>query len=178
VDPMSRRERQPLLGVRGARRSGNQVPRGALNAVSNRSVGMMSTGLEHACSVRVLTRPAGSSEELHDRRKRLSIIGLSGRRRRCWGSDPEKLPQKRGTTLAYATADSKSRERFAGAEEYAGFWLYDPREKMDLLDFGVIEKPAATGEPRFMQWYGAYGLMLYLWQWLIAASSRVYTPCR
>ena len=80
--------------------------------------------------------------------------------------------------MAYATADSKSRERFARPEEYAGFWLCDAREKMNILDFGVIEKAAATVAPRFMQWYDAYGLMLYLWQWLIAASSRVYTPCR
>ena len=30
------------------------------------------------------------------------------------------------------------------------------------LDFAFIEKTAAAGAPRFMRWYGAFGLMLSL----------------
>jgi hypothetical protein len=31
-------------------------------------------------------------------------------------------------TLAYAAVDCKSRQRAAGPEEYAGFWLCDPQD--------------------------------------------------
>ncbi|MEO6810935.1 MAG: Bax inhibitor-1/YccA family protein, partial [Isosphaeraceae bacterium] len=36
-----------------------------------------------------------------------------------------------------------------------------------LLDFDVIERGAATGAPKYMEWYGAFGLMVTLiWLYL------------
>src|SRR5215208_5025528 len=40
------------------------------------------------------------------------------------------------------------------------------------LDFAFIEKAAAAGAPRFMQWYGAFGLMLSL-IWIYVSVLRL-----
>jgi uncharacterized YccA/Bax inhibitor family protein len=45
------------------------------------------------------------------------------------------------------------------------------------LDFGFIEKAAAAGAPRFMQWYGAYGLMLSL-IWIYVSVLRLLALLR
>ena len=51
--------------------------------------------------------------------------------------------------MSYAVADSKSSQRFAGPEEYAGFWLCDPRQKR----IGMIEKLFLnwSGEPEYIR---------------------------
>jgi uncharacterized YccA/Bax inhibitor family protein len=45
------------------------------------------------------------------------------------------------------------------------------------LDFDFIEKAAAAGAPRFMQWYGAYGLMLSL-IWIYVSVLRLLALLR
>ena len=45
------------------------------------------------------------------------------------------------------------------------------------LDFGFIEKAAAGGAPRFMQWYGAFGLMLSL-IWIYVSVLRLLALLR
>jgi len=40
------------------------------------------------------------------------------------------------------------------------------------LDFGFIEKAAAAGAPRYMQWYGAFGLLLSL-VWIYVSVLRL-----
>ena len=40
------------------------------------------------------------------------------------------------------------------------------------LDFDFIEKAAGAGAPRFMEWYGAYGLMLSL-IWIYVSVVRL-----
>lgn len=45
------------------------------------------------------------------------------------------------------------------------------------LAFGFIEKAAAAGAPRFMQWYGAYGLMLSL-IWIYVSVLRLLALLR
>lgn len=45
------------------------------------------------------------------------------------------------------------------------------------LDFGFIEKAAEAGAPRFMQWYGAYGLMLSL-IWIYVSVLRLLALLR
>jgi hypothetical protein len=51
--------------------------------------------------------------------------------------------------LHYAAVDSKSNQRIAGSEEYAGFWLCDPREKR----IGMVEKIFVnwSGEPEYIR---------------------------
>ena len=51
--------------------------------------------------------------------------------------------------MPYAALDSKSSQRFAGPEEYAGFWLCDPREKR----IGMVEKLFVnwSGEPEYIR---------------------------
>jgi hypothetical protein len=50
--------------------------------------------------------------------------------------------------LPYAGVDCKSSQTFAGPEEYAGFWLCDPREKR----IGIVEKlfVNVSGEPEYI----------------------------
>jgi len=50
--------------------------------------------------------------------------------------------------LGYAAVDSKSSQRFTESEEYAGFWVCDPREKR----IGRIEKlfVNVNGEPEYI----------------------------
>jgi hypothetical protein len=64
-------------------------------------------------------------------------------------SERKNLARKGGTVLSYATVDSKSSQRFAGPEEYAGFWLCDPREKR----IGMVEKLFVnwSGEPEYIR---------------------------
>ena len=45
------------------------------------------------------------------------------------------------------------------------------------LDFAFIEKAAAAGAPRFMQWYGAFGLMLSL-IWIYVSVLRLLVLLR
>lgn len=45
------------------------------------------------------------------------------------------------------------------------------------LDFAFIEKAAAAGAPRFMQWYGAFGLMLSL-SWMYVSVLRLLALLR
>ena len=45
------------------------------------------------------------------------------------------------------------------------------------LDFAFIEKAAAAGAPRFMQWYGAFGLMLSL-IWIYVSVLRLLALLR
>ena len=45
------------------------------------------------------------------------------------------------------------------------------------LDFGFIEKAAAADAPRFMQWYGAFGLMLAL-IWIYVSVLRLLALLR
>jgi uncharacterized YccA/Bax inhibitor family protein len=45
------------------------------------------------------------------------------------------------------------------------------------LDFAFIEKAAAAGAPRFMQWYGAFGLMLSL-VWIYVSVLRLLALLR
>jgi uncharacterized YccA/Bax inhibitor family protein len=45
------------------------------------------------------------------------------------------------------------------------------------LDFGFIEHAAAAGAPRFMQWYGAFGLMLSL-IWIYVSVLRLLALLR
>ena len=45
------------------------------------------------------------------------------------------------------------------------------------LDFAFIEKAAAVGAPRFMQWYGAFGLMLSL-IWIYVSVLRLLALLR
>jgi uncharacterized YccA/Bax inhibitor family protein len=45
------------------------------------------------------------------------------------------------------------------------------------LDFAFIEKAAASGAPRFMQWYGAFGLMLSL-IWIYVSVLRLLALLR
>jgi hypothetical protein len=63
--------------------------------------------------------------------------------------EPKNLARKGGTALSYAAVDSKSSQRFAGPEEYAGFWLCDPREKR----IGMVEKLFVnwSGEPEYIR---------------------------
>ena len=51
--------------------------------------------------------------------------------------------------MSYAAVDSKSSQRFAGPEEYAGFWLCDPREKR----IGMVQKLFLnrSGEPEYIR---------------------------
>jgi hypothetical protein len=51
--------------------------------------------------------------------------------------------------LSYAAVDSRSSQRFAGPEEYAGFWLCEPREK----SIGMVEKLFLnwSGEPEYIR---------------------------
>ena len=53
-----------------------------------------------------------------------------------------------------------------------------PRGALNLtLDFAFIEKAAAAGAPRFMQWYGAFGLMLSL-SWMYVSVLRLLALLR
>jgi uncharacterized YccA/Bax inhibitor family protein len=45
------------------------------------------------------------------------------------------------------------------------------------LDFNFIEKAAAAGAPRFMQWYGAFGLMISL-IWIYVSVLRLLALLR
>jgi uncharacterized YccA/Bax inhibitor family protein len=45
------------------------------------------------------------------------------------------------------------------------------------LDFAFIEKAAAAGAPRFMQWYGTFGLMLSL-IWIYVSVLRLIALLR
>jgi len=45
------------------------------------------------------------------------------------------------------------------------------------LDFGFIERAAAAGAPRYMQWYGAFGLMLSL-IWIYVSVLRLLVLLR
>jgi hypothetical protein len=51
--------------------------------------------------------------------------------------------------LSHAAVGSKLSQRFAGPEEYAGFWLCDPREKR----IGMVEKLFVnwSGEPEYIR---------------------------
>jgi hypothetical protein len=71
------------------------------------------------------------------------------RRRRRSRSDPKKLAQKGGTALSYAGVDSKSSQTLTRPEEYAGFWLCDPRERR----IGIVEKLFVnwSGEPEYIR---------------------------
>src|SRR5829696_3426173 len=98
MDTMSRREQQPLLGVRAVRGVVNPALRGALNAVSKRRVGFSGTeGLKQ----RTLCERAGLThqlihQELHDDHKKLPTRRLLRRKRRPSRSDPKKLARKGG----------------------------------------------------------------------------------
>ena len=46
-----------------------------------------------------------------------------------------------------------------------------------LLDFDMIEKGAASGAPKFMEWYGAYGLLVTL-VWLYLEILRLLSKLR
>jgi uncharacterized YccA/Bax inhibitor family protein len=45
------------------------------------------------------------------------------------------------------------------------------------LDFDFIERSAAAGAPRFMRWYGAFGLMLSL-IWIYVSVLRLIALLR
>ena len=45
------------------------------------------------------------------------------------------------------------------------------------LDFGFVERAAAEGAPRFMQWYAAFGLMLSL-IWIYVSVLRLLVLLR
>ena len=45
------------------------------------------------------------------------------------------------------------------------------------LDFAFIEEAAAAGAPRFMQWYGAFGLMISL-IWIYVSVLRLLALLR
>jgi PRC-barrel domain len=51
--------------------------------------------------------------------------------------------------LPYAAVDSKLSQTFARPEEFAGFWLCDPREKR----IGMVEKLFVnwSGEPEYIR---------------------------
>ena len=51
--------------------------------------------------------------------------------------------------MSYAAVESRSSQRFAGPEVYAGFWLCDPREKR----IGMVEKLFVnwSGEPEYVR---------------------------
>jgi hypothetical protein len=51
--------------------------------------------------------------------------------------------------VSHTTVASKSGQGFAGSEEYAGFWLCDPREKR----IGMVEKLFVnwSGEPEYIR---------------------------
>ena len=51
--------------------------------------------------------------------------------------------------MPHAAVESKSSQRFAGPEEYADFWLCDPREKR----IGMVEKLflSWSGEPEYIR---------------------------
>ena len=86
--------------------------------------------------------------ELYDNHTKLPMRRSLSRRRREARSEPKKLVRKGGTTLSYAVVDSRSSQRFAGPESYAGFWLCDPREKR----IGIVEKIFVnwSGEPEYI----------------------------
>jgi uncharacterized YccA/Bax inhibitor family protein len=46
-----------------------------------------------------------------------------------------------------------------------------------ILDFDVIEKGAAGGAPKHMEWYGAFGLVLTL-VWLYLEMLRLLSKLR
>jgi len=46
-----------------------------------------------------------------------------------------------------------------------------------VLDFDFIEKGAAQGAPRFMEWYGAFGLLVTL-VWLYLEMLRLLSKIR
>jgi len=88
-------------------------------------------------------------QELHDDHKKVPARRLLRRRRRLSRSAPKKLARKGGTALSYAGVESESSQRFAGPEEYAGFWLCDPLEKR----IGMVEKLFVnwSGEPEYIR---------------------------
>src|SRR5215217_7540666 len=99
MDTVSRREQQPLLGVRAVRGGvGNPALRGALNAVSKRRVGISGTeGLKQ----RTLCEGASPSaqlihQELHDDHKKPPTRRLPRRRQRPSRSAPRGvIPEER-----------------------------------------------------------------------------------
>jgi hypothetical protein len=73
------------------------------------------------------------------------------------GSVTKTLARKGGTELSYTAVVSKPRQRFAGPEECAGFWLCDPLEKR----IGMVEKLFLnrSGEPEYIRvTVGFFGL--------------------
>ena len=89
-------------------------------------------------------------QELHDDHKKLPTRRPLRRRQKRVRSNPKKkLARKGGTALLHAAVESKSSQRFAGPEEYAGFWLCDPREK----GIGMVEKLFLnwSGEPEYIR---------------------------
>ena len=87
--------------------------------------------------------------ELHDNHKKLPMRRSLSRRRRQARSEPKKQVRKGGTALSYAAVESRSSQRFAGPESYAGFWLCDPLQKK----IGMVEKIFVnwSGEPEYVR---------------------------
>jgi len=87
--------------------------------------------------------------ELHDDHNKLMTRRLLRRRCRRSRSNSKKLARKGGTALSYAAVESKPSQRFAGPDEYAGFWFCDPRQKR----IGVVEKLFVnwSGEPEYIR---------------------------
>ena len=118
--------------------------------MSKRRVGFSGTeGLKQ----RTLCESAGLThqlihQELHDDHKKLPTRRLLSRRRRRSRSDPKKLARKGGIALPYAAVE-RATQRFAGPEEYAGFWLCNPRQKT----IGMVEKLFLnwSGEPEYIR---------------------------
>jgi uncharacterized YccA/Bax inhibitor family protein len=46
-----------------------------------------------------------------------------------------------------------------------------------ILDFGMIEEGAHRGAPKYMEWYGAFGLMVTL-VWLYLEIIRLLSKLR
>jgi uncharacterized YccA/Bax inhibitor family protein len=46
-----------------------------------------------------------------------------------------------------------------------------------LLDFDMIERGAAGGAPQYMEWYGAFGLMVTL-VWMYVEMLRLLSKLR
>jgi uncharacterized YccA/Bax inhibitor family protein len=46
-----------------------------------------------------------------------------------------------------------------------------------ILDFGMIEEGASRGAPKYMEWYGAFGLMVTL-VWLYLEMIRLLSKLR
>ena len=113
-------------------------------------------------------------QELRDHKK-VRLGGRQGEGEDGKGSVPKKLARKGGTTLSYAAQDSKSSQRFARPEEYAGFWLCDPREKR----IGMVEKLFMnwSGEPEYislrMGFFGLKSVLLPVQDFAVDEQRRI-----